>query len=152
MDWRSWDRAISDPGLLQLIAYWEKKRESGFAPSRRSIDPLDFVFVLGDVALIEVLHEPLRFRYRLYGTKMARRSQVDLTGRLTDDIAEPIFRQSLREILSEICETRRPWTGRGSRLMPHGSGRFEAAILPLSEDGTTINMMLSCWRWMDEPA
>jgi hypothetical protein len=150
MDWRSWDRTISDPGLLQLISYWEKQRGSAFAPPRRGIDPLDFVPVLGDVAIIEVLRDPLRFRYRLHGSKLATRTHADLTGHLIDDIEDPIFREDLREMLTEICETRSPWSGCGSRNEAHGSGRFEAAALPLSEDGETVTMMLTCWRCMDE--
>src|SRR4051812_11525552 len=149
MDWRSWDREVSDPGLLQLIAYWEGKRGERFAPPRRSIDACDLLPVLGDIAIMDVLQDPLRFRYRLHGTRLVMRGHVELTGRTTDDLPEPLFRQAVRELFTEVCETRRPWTGCGNRVLAAGVGGFEVGVLPLSEDGETVTMLLACWRCTD---
>src|SRR6266404_7493121 len=142
MDWRSWDRQVSDSGLLQLIAYWQEKRGPSFAPARKSIDPLDLGYVLGDVALMEVERDPLRFRYRLHGSNLATRSHADMTGRSIEEIADPDFRATLRDILTEVCQSRAPWFARANRVWADGPGDFEAAVLPLSEDGESVTMIL----------
>jgi len=146
MDWRSWDGEVSDPGLRQLRAYWEERRSGCFAPARRSIDPVDLACVLGDVALIEVERDPLRFRYRLHGTNLVKRTNVDMTGRSTEEVRDPEFRRLLREILTEVYASQRPWQARANRSWLKGPGDFEVLLLPLSEDGESVTMILSCWR------
>jgi hypothetical protein len=146
MNWRCWERKVSDPGLLQLIDYWQEKRGTRFAPPRKSIDPLDLGFVLGDVALLEVGREPLNFRYRLHGSNLVLRTHVDLTGRSIEEIRDPGFRNALREILTEIVQQRAPWVANGKESWTNGVGNFEAAMLPLSEDGESVSMIISCWR------
>ncbi|MBX6321162.1 MAG: PAS domain-containing protein [Rhodospirillaceae bacterium] len=55
-------KSIEDERLRRLFAYWREKAAGRIGPARRDIDPLDFHYLLGDIALVEVLRNPLRFR------------------------------------------------------------------------------------------
>src|SRR5258706_10564796 len=84
---------IRELRLKRLFAYWCAARQGRLMPSRRALDPLDFWYVLGPVMLIDVLREPLRFRFRLHGTEITQRVHYDLTGKLLDEIPDAEYRR-----------------------------------------------------------
>src|SRR5579885_2176177 len=55
--------ALEDQRLVRLYRYWDAKRQGRPYPARRDIDPLDFPYVLGQMMLIDVAYDPLRFRF-----------------------------------------------------------------------------------------
>lgn len=75
---------IEHPLLRELYRYWESLRCGREFPARSDFDPVDIRDMLGSVALADVLYDPLRFRFRLIGTKIAQRWGFDLTGRRPD--------------------------------------------------------------------
>src|SRR5262252_1200717 len=77
---------IETPCLRKLYGYWASRRGSNEFPARRDIDPLDFPEALGHVVLLDVLYEPLRFRFRLHGTELVRHAGYDMTGKMADDL------------------------------------------------------------------
>src|SRR5947209_13554600 len=79
---------LRSPILLQLHAYWERKRGTRPAPTRKEIDPAEIVSLLPHVFLIEAVGMPLRFRYRLIGTAVVELTGRDLTGHLVDENLE----------------------------------------------------------------
>ena len=74
---------LDHPLLQRLHAYWDGKRNGRVYPGREVIDPLELRFMLGNLILLDVEPEPLRFRYRLFGTEIARRPKNEI---LTDGI------------------------------------------------------------------
>ena len=70
--------------LRHLYDYWAAKRGSRRAPTRADIDPLDIPDLLPYLTLVDVLHDPLRFRYRLVGTAVVEALGRDATGRFAD--------------------------------------------------------------------
>jgi hypothetical protein len=54
-------------------------------PSRQDIEPLDLREALGFISLIEIHRDPLRFFFRLDGTKQVELFQIDCTGRYLDE-------------------------------------------------------------------
>lgn len=70
--------------LVDLYDYWTAKRGSRRAPTRADIDPLDIPELLPYLTLIDVLRDPLRFRYRLVGTAVVEALERDATGRFAD--------------------------------------------------------------------
>src|SRR3954463_522446 len=83
---------ISDPRLQRFYAYWLRLRDARRFPARRDIDPMDFSYLLGNIMLVDVLRDPLRFRVRLHGTEMAERARFDLTGKWLDELPATDFR------------------------------------------------------------
>lgn len=135
---------IRHPTLVRLYDYWASRRRGGSFPSRRDIDPVEFKFALGNVTLIDVLYEPLRFRFRLVGSLMAQRMGWDLTGKMVDETPDAEYRDSLIAAYREIVENRKPSTILYERNIDGKARRFEVLRLPLAADGETINMLLLC--------
>src|SRR5262249_29214633 len=74
-------RPPATPALLARgLAYWESKRPGRRMPARRDIDPAEMLDLLPNVMLVDVVREPLDFRYRLIGTAIVAHMRHDYTG------------------------------------------------------------------------
>lgn len=136
---------IKDDRLRRLYRYWTTKRGTRRFPARRDIDPLDFAYVLGHVMLIDVAHNPLRFRFRLYGSALLDRHQaMDMTGKDLEEHPRPEFRNYLRAEWADTIARAAPSHGFFDRLVDDDVRNFESLRLPLSSDGETIDMLLVC--------
>jgi hypothetical protein len=144
------DKELTAPALLRLLRYWEEKRGGRRWPARRDIDPLDFAYVLGNVALLEVLRQPQRFRVRLFGENLVRRIGLEVTGKLLDDVPLPGLRSHFATRCREIVERGAPYRTKGEYFIDERPSHHELIVLPLSEDGETINMLLFAFWFLDE--
>jgi hypothetical protein len=141
---------IRRPMLRRLYAYWDDKRGDREFPGRSDIDPLDMRFALGNISLIDVLYDTLRFRYRLHGSIIAERLGVDMTGRFVDEIAEPDRRAFVEENFRTVVMTRQPLAHSGQRMLDRRPWNFDSIILPLGLDDGVINMLLVCVEYHDD--
>lgn len=145
------DKELTAPPLLRLLDYWEKKRAARLWPARRDIDPLDFPYVLGNVALLEVMRQPLRFRVRLFGDNLVRKIGLEITGKMLDEVPLPQLRDHLAQRCREIVERGAPYRTKGDYFMDERQSQHELLVLPLSEDGQAIDMLLFAF-WFTETA
>lgn len=137
--------ALSDQRLHRFFAYLEAKRGAREFAARRDLDPLDFAYVLGNVVLLEVLHEPLRFRYRLVGSVLAAGTGYDLTGSFVDDHPDVEYRAYVLARYRETVIGRRPTGGTYDLFMDGKPRRYQCLRVPLSDDGETINMIIAAF-------
>lgn len=71
--------------LRGLRDYWLGLLGEGRAmPAPEAVDPVAIPMLLPHVVLADVSHDPLRFRYRLIGTKVTALAGRDATGRWID--------------------------------------------------------------------
>lgn len=133
---------IGDAKLQRLYDDLTRLRGDRAFVSRADIDPVAFKYILGNLILIDVVHDPLRFRFRLIGTNITLRAGFDLTGRMLDDFPDAVFREFLRRTYTTVVRSRQPL--RNERVVDHGHRpyRAEALVVPLSDDGVVINMLL----------
>jgi hypothetical protein len=144
--------SISHPKLQQLYAYWDAKRGARSMPARADIDPLDMMFVIGNIILVDVLAEtPLRFRIRLHGTNLVQRVGYELTGKMLDDLPVNDFRRLAQQSFTEAVITAAPLTGYRDRVIDGRLARYETVILPMSGDGERVDMLLIGLIYDDEP-
>jgi len=144
---------IETQDLRRLYAYWEGLRRGREFPARRDIDPLDFRYALGHVILLDVLYQPLRFRFRLHGTALTLRAGYDMTGKMADELPNAKNRRMLIERCRSVVEGRRPVAATDNRLLlARNPLPYEVLWLPLSEDGSTISMLMGALYYRDEPA
>lgn len=141
---RTFRDRIRHPDLRRLYDYWDSRRAGRRYPARRDLDPVEFSFALGNVTLIDVLHEPLRFRFRLMGSLQAQRVGKDLTGRMVDELPNADYRNLLLKAYRDAIETGEPNTQIYEQEIEGRLRQFEVLRLPLAEDGQTINMLLLC--------
>ncbi|MFN4166268.1 MAG: PAS domain-containing protein [Ferrovibrio sp.] len=73
--------ALADERLRRLYALWLEAHDENLKPPGRAfVDPLRLRFIIGNIMLIDVQPEPLRFHYRLAGTDVVDHLGVELTG------------------------------------------------------------------------
>ena len=72
--------------LRQLVAHWQQIRGNRRMPARADFDPLEVRFALGYISLIEVHRDPLRFYFRLDGTKQVDLFGIDCTRHYLDEM------------------------------------------------------------------
>ena len=80
--WRPAPEQLTAAPLRFLAEYWQELCSEGRLPHHRQVDPLAMRPALGYIMLVDAVEGGRDFRYRLYGSIIARVSGVDLTGRL----------------------------------------------------------------------
>jgi hypothetical protein len=132
---------ISHAKLERLYRHWLDRRGARLMPARADFDALDLKDWLGNLMLIEVLSGATEFRYRLYGSALAAYYGEDLTGKTThavpSDVADRVTREYAR-VAIERC----PLVVRRRRAVQHSMLSIAKLILPLSADGTIVDMLL----------
>lgn len=72
--------ALESATLRRLYGDWEKRRGERTMPARADFDVIDFKYMLGNLNLLDVLREPLRFRFRVHASNAVARLGYDLAG------------------------------------------------------------------------
>ena len=141
---------IRDEHLLRFYRYWVERKGTRRFPSRSDIDPQDFHYLLGNVMLLDVLGDPLRFRIRLHGSTMVMRAGYDLTGKFLDDLPIPEYRRYVLERCKGLVRTGTPLVVQHDRVLGGQPQRYEALWLPFSSDGAHVTMLLCALIYMTE--
>jgi hypothetical protein len=132
-----------DARLQRLHAYWLERCAGRAMPTRADVDPLDFAYILGNVVLLGVEREPLRFRVRLQGTEIVQRLGFDLTGRTLDELTMPGFRALIAKAVVEVATHGMPLLRQRNMIMDDRLLRYEAVLLPLGgESGLVEHVMI----------
>jgi hypothetical protein len=142
---------IQHPDLRTLYDYWDARRRGRRWPARADINPVDLKFALGNLSLIDVHHDPLRFTFRLSGTQFSQRMGMDFTGKSVDDIPDPAYRAEVFETYRKTAETGLPSVTLSERVLDGRPWKFEILRLPLSDDGVVVNMLLICPLYFEKP-
>ncbi len=136
--------------LASLHDYWASRRHGSAFPARSDIDPIDIPTLLEHLLLIEVLDQPLDFRYRLVGghivhhagrnvqgntvlglmetggsQERALQAKAMFLGKLVLDLKEPVFARM-----------------RYHSVVTDARNLLQAILLPLGEAGRSVQMVL----------
>lgn len=135
---------LADADMIALYDYWQEQRRDRRMPSRRDLDPVDLPRQLANLMLIDVEREPLRFRYRLVGTRVVDASDEDRTGAYFDGIAFFATNPIVMEQYSEVLEGGKPLFSLEpfKNFVNGATYQVDRLILPLSTDGETVDMLL----------
>ncbi len=131
------------PELKDLLDIWNALRHGRRMPARPNLDPFAVKSHLGNLFLVDVEREPLRFRYRLVGTKITNAVRRDVTGRYFEDIYTGRLLESMIEVQSWVVNERAPLRIFSRTGHPHTRVyAYDGLLLPLSADSETVNMVL----------
>src|SRR5690348_9915908 len=136
------EAAVQDSRLRRLYEYWLAKKGDRRFPARADIDPLDFGYVLGNVMLLDVVRDPLRFRVRVHGTMMVMKAGYELTGKFFDELPITDYRRYVRERCEGLVKTGEPLLVRHNRALDGRLREYEALWLPFSDDCQNVTMLL----------
>jgi hypothetical protein len=133
---------IREARLQRLHDYWMDRKGDRRMPARRDIDPLDFAYLLGNIMLVDVVRDPLRFRVRLHGTNLRRLTAYELTGKLLDELPNTAYRDYVIGRCRSLVELGEPAIVHHDLVLDGQLRNYEALWLPLADDGTTVTMLL----------
>jgi hypothetical protein len=134
---------LTDSDLRRVLRYWQSLRSERGIPSRSDIDPLDIPYILGRLSLIEVVGVPPRFRWRLAGSWFRERFGKEATGMMVEDWPDVDQRELLLHTYRRVVADRAPYLRVREITVERERFRYEAIILPLSQDGQTVSMIMS---------
>ena len=139
-----------DERLLSLYRYWSDKRRGRSMPARADLQVPELRLWLGFLILVEVSHDPLDFRYRVFGTQIAQAIGIDLTGESISQYPDGV--DELRQGYEDAVERKSPVYQVHEMTGFKGAYRHHRILLPLSDDDETVNMVLVLSYRLARPA
>jgi hypothetical protein len=135
--------------LNAIYDYWLAKRGRRRMPSRQDIDPIKIPKLLPNLMLIDVSYEPIKFRYRLVGTRVVDATGENRAGKDFDTVDFIKSNPTVMEQYIAIVTTGEPLHSlepfhRRDTGQPYEVDRL---LLPLSSDGVTVDMILVYFRF-----
>lgn len=124
------------------LAYWDGKRAGRAMPSRRDIRPIEIPHVAANIVLIDVLHDPLDFRYAYIGEAVIARIELDYTGMRFTDIPHQragsrVWRAGVRLVREAMpFYSDIPYVGPDAFVEA-----YQDLYMPVSDDGETVDMI-----------
>lgn len=103
-------------------------------PTRTDLDPVEFRYILGNVILVEVERDPLRFRFRLYGAALINFfGDGDYTGKYADQLLPPDYAPFVVQAYKTAIEGRVPRYAERDLVMNHQRLIYDVLTLPLAD-------------------
>lgn len=133
---------IRSPILRQGLAYWNEKRAQRMMPARADIDPMEIIPILPHVILLDVLRDPLDFRYRLIGTVTEDHMAEPYTGRRFSEISHQRAPSRIWSCCEQVVQDPRPLRSDIPYIGPKRDfTALEDIMMPLAADGETVDMI-----------
>ena len=130
--------------LSALDDYWQQKCGAHGLPSRADLDPAELRYALGNVSLIDVLRDPLRFRIRVAASNVEARFDRALTGTFIHDLPEPESARLWDKVYRAVLDSGQPRSFVGEVFEDGAPRRYRAVIWPLASNHRDIDMLLCC--------
>ncbi|MBU0726233.1 MAG: PAS domain-containing protein [Alphaproteobacteria bacterium] len=138
---------MPDERLRGLFAYWQSRGSADRLPGRRDIDPIDIPRLLPNIMLLDIEPPgPRRYRFRLFGTEMAKLAGRDATGLYTEDILPQLYIDYVLFLNASVIQHRRAIY---SETLYHDEGKATNSLtyrllMPLASNGQDVDMILAC--------
>lgn len=145
---------LSGQEQTKLLEYWLARRGSRRMPARADLDPIDLAKLLANLMLIDVIGPPLRFRYRLVGTRVVQASgNEDRTGHFFEEYE---FYRRYPETFAQyrrVVTTASPLVASEPfQNREHGTSyEVERLLLPLGRSDDEVDMLLAHFRFVSGP-
>ncbi|MFD2203981.1 PAS domain-containing protein [Kiloniella antarctica] len=128
-----------------LYEYWLSIHPSDTSlPGRQHLDPVDIPNLLPNVWLVDIFQDPIRFKFRLFGTAHVEAMKHDYTGRWIDEVYPNFLASSTYPDYMNLAENAQPSyrIGPASFHIPDYKS-IERVMLPLAHNGKSVDMILA---------
>ena len=130
--------------LHTVLEHWLELRGDQIMPRPGELDPSSIRSALGRVLLLDVLADERDFRYRLYGTVMAARMGLDLTGSVVSQFAPGEYIGDFYcAVYLAMCERREAVFTCHYPSQKSYARQIKRVLLPLGERGK-VTRILGC--------
>lgn len=138
--------------VRRLVSYWQSAGPDGRLPGRQHIDPVDLGSLLSNIWIADVHRAPLRFRYRVVGTRIVTYLGAEPTGRWLDEVIPHFGTTHTCHDLHAVVRDGVPRWRRGTPSVRKDLfyKTLEQVSLPLAADGETVDMALNLTLFLDE--
>lgn len=135
------------PHFVEILSAWQGWRSDNRIPSRSDFDPINHPRLLPDIALFDVEDAPRRYRVRLVGTRIVKAMGRDTTGQYINDFPNT---DAIIQRFDTLVESRRPYFTDFQPVtwISDNARHYSTLGLPLSHDGTHVNMIMFLMRFM----
>jgi hypothetical protein len=145
---------LGDPDLVQFYDYSSALRGDRSMPSRKDVDPLEIAPAhLPNLMLIEVFHDPRRYRYRFVGTNVVEASGKNRTGRYFDDVNFFKIHPLVMQQYDQVVDAGQPLYSLEPFTNLHTGTNYDVdrLLLPLSTDGKQVDMLMVFFKFKSGP-
>ncbi len=137
--------APEDAKLLEAYGYWESRRRDGLLPARKDIDVLDLRPLMGWMHLVDTSDkDPNNYSFRLFGSSVRMDGSRNYQNLRIGDYYSKPYRETLIEDYGSVVFTGVPALHQVVALLNYLKYSYVRLILPLADDGRTVNMLLVC--------
>jgi hypothetical protein len=133
---------IRDSRQIRFHDYWRAKAGPRDMPARVDIDPVDFAWMLGWITLVQPLADG-DWLFVVDGTNTAETFGIDMTGKKLSAYPLAGVRDMLFETFARVVAARGPVFLSRDIEYDFRRWRYDGLLLPLSNDGTRIDRLIS---------
>jgi hypothetical protein len=140
------DRSGWHPLVRRFYEYWLSVAPPGRLPGRQHVRPEEIVPLLSRLWMVDVLRNPLRFRYRLAGTNIIDAIGCELTGRWLDEVQPEVIATPMAiDRYRFVAETGRATWRYGPIYWKRDPAQrsIETCMVPLATDGTIVDKLFA---------
>lgn len=135
--------AIRDARLRGLFHYWHGKCQGRAMPARSDIDPIEMRQWLGNLLLVDFPPDPMQYRIRLDGVNLVQFYNSSREGKGVEVITSEEERRIVLPQYMTVLENKQPAYYESEFVTSEGIVTSQRKLLlPLSEDGQRVNMVL----------
>jgi hypothetical protein len=140
-----------DPRVRAIYDYWRSIRgPDRRAPARADFDPLAVPQLLEWLWLLDVQHDPLRFRFRLLGTRHVEAMKGDFTGQWIDEAFPHVVESDSYAAYVQVVQELKPNYRKGKAHYHVPDYRtIERILLPIGDEDGGANMVLGLTVYHD---
>jgi hypothetical protein len=146
---------LRHPTLAFLREYWDSKRGGRPVPARADIKASELKEHLPWIVMVDVLPGMTDFRYRLVGTLVTEYFRTDPTGKTVTEAWAEQGKEGIEgnlAIFRQVAQSRLPFFLCGeSDWNTIGLEEFQCLLLPLSDDGENVNVILHAFVFDRRP-
>lgn len=131
------------PESAAFTTMWQDKRGDRTWPRWRDFDWLEMPMdVVPRLMVVDVVRDPLDFRYRYFGTWHARCHKRDMTGQFVSAYPDINYRTGIHSEYADILTRRGPQLSWLELTLHHIPYLCEILRLPLSDDDAEIDRIM----------
>lgn len=137
-------QTIADSRLLALYRYWRAKAGDRPMPRRDDLDPIEMKPWLANLVLVEFMGNAENYRVKLEGTNIEAFYAGRRTGRGIEALTSEAERALMMAQYGPVVDKGMPAFYDAEFINSDGKlSRQIKLLLPLSDDGVTVNMVLA---------
>jgi len=138
---------LENPVLRDGVAYWHGLKAGRKLPAPSDLSPREMASLLRHIVLLRVLDGGRDYEYRIAGDAHVEAYGHHLRGTRISECTEPSpdLGKAMHGLYEHVRTTAQPFALRGSVGRNNRDFRFvyfESALLPLGEDGETVDHIL----------